>query len=87
MTQTIQYILVYVILAALIAWLIYKALHRKPGGGNACMGCSQSGACRKKEIFEKEHRSPASCDECPETHGCSKKGVLPGCGDNANLDA
>lgn len=31
MTQTIQYILVYVILAALIAWLIYKALHRKPG--------------------------------------------------------
>ena len=48
MTIQLQYIIVSVILAAAVAWIIYRLVRKKPDGGGACAGCSLSDACSKR---------------------------------------
>lgn len=48
MTIQLQYIIVSVILAAAVAWIIYRLVRKKPDGGGACAGCSLTDACSKR---------------------------------------
>lgn len=47
MSQKLQYIIVLIILAAVVGWIIYGLVRKKPRGGT-CSCCSLSKSCKKK---------------------------------------
>lgn len=47
MSQKLQYIIVLIILAAVVGWIIYGLVRKKPRG-SACSCCSLSKSCKKK---------------------------------------
>ena len=50
MTPRVQYIIIFIILGAVIAWLVYKLVKGGSNGSSACAGCTLSSACSKKEL-------------------------------------
>ena len=50
----IQYVIVFLILAAAVGWIIYKCVNKstKPSGG--CCGCALSQKCTKPEKGKKK---------------------------------
>lgn len=66
MSQSLQYILVYIILIAVIGWIIYRLVHRGSKDDSSCSCCSKSSGCIKKQILEKERRRQSFCEHCSE---------------------
>ncbi len=57
MSETIQYIIVGVILLASAIWIIVKFRRRKQGKDSACFGCSLKDACCHKQ------KKPSCCEK------------------------
>ncbi len=47
--QKIQYIAVFVILAAVTGWIIWSLIRRKSGKHSGCCGCGLADACRERK--------------------------------------
>lgn len=80
MTQKIQYVIVFIILAVVIIWTVYHLARKKKGGASPCCGCGLADSCKKKTLREQEDKMPVSCGDCPQTDDCSKKTDFLGCG-------
>lgn len=59
MNETIQYLIVGVILLASAIWIVVKAVRKKQGKDSGCCGCSLADSCGK---VKKERSS--CCDNC-----------------------
>ena len=79
-SQQIQYIILFIILGAIIAWLIYSLSRKKPQGSSNCFGCSLAEHCKKKELRETKNLTTESCNDCPQTDDCDKRSDFLGCG-------
>ncbi len=57
MNETIQYLIVGVILLASAIWIVVKVVRKKHGKDSGCCGCSlQESCCGKK-------KKPSCCDK------------------------
>ena len=73
-SETTQYIIVFIILALVIAWLIYKLFSKKePKGG--CCGCALSDNCKSVNKSGTRHSSNNrhSCHNDNATAECKKQ--------------
>ncbi len=64
MSESTQFWIVGIILAAIVIWLIYRLFSkkgRKAGSQSPCCGCSLSDACNKKN-------RPESDMDCEDVH-------------------
>ncbi len=52
MSETIQYIIIGVILLASAIWIIVKFRRKKQGKDSGCCGCSLQDACSQKQKKE-----------------------------------
>lgn len=80
MSIKIQYIFVFIILAAILAWIIYSLVTKKYNNVSSCAGCALADSCKKKELKDRGGKMPVSCDDCPETDSCDRKGTFFECG-------
>lgn len=55
-----QLIIVLIILAAIAVWIIWKLVSKKGADNSACMGCSLSEMCDKKNL-EPSKRKSSGC--------------------------
>lgn len=49
MSETIQYIIVGIVLMASAIWIVVKFLKKKQGRDQGCCGCSLQDACKNKQ--------------------------------------
>lgn len=54
MSATVQYIIIFVILAAVIAWIIYKLVKKDKGTQGGCCGCDLAETCNKVQKNQKK---------------------------------
>lgn len=80
---TVQYILVFAIIGAVIIWILVNLLKKGNKGISCnCTGCSLAESCKKKEMRETTGELPASCSDCPSEPACPKKGDVLSCGNS-----
>lgn len=87
MSAKVQYIIVFIILAAIIIWLVYSLLRKRPGTNVHCAGCSLIDTCKKKKLIDTTDRRPGSCNDCPSTDDCTKKNSFLSCGGGGESDS
>lgn len=68
MSVRTQYIILFIILVAVIAWIVYRLVRTKKNICN-CGGCPVSRACDKKEL-----KGRKSKDSCRKESCCIKEG-------------
>ena len=52
MSATVQYIIVFIILAIVIGWLIYKLFFKKSNKSGGCCGCGLADKCKESQKIE-----------------------------------
>lgn len=63
MSVQTQYIILFVILAAVIGWIIYRLVRPKSDDTCSCDGCSIAGTCKKAGLLDKGKRKQRSCND------------------------
>lgn len=63
MSVQTQYIILFVILAAVIVWIIYRLVRPKSDDTCSCDGCSIAGTCKKTGLLDKGNRKQGSCKD------------------------
>ena len=56
MTQKIQYVIVFIILAVVIIWTVYHLARKKKGGASPCCGCGLADSCKKRHFASRRIR-------------------------------
>ena len=57
MSLLVQYIILFVILAAAVAWVIWRLTRKDRGNVCNCGNCDASANCKMKEIVKKQKNS------------------------------
>ena len=73
MSTLVQYIIVFLILASVIGWILYKLLMKKTPDKGCCSGCGLADRCTKKDTFETKANSKSCCEECEKGYGEKKE--------------
>lgn len=87
MSAKTQYIIVFIILAAIVIWLVYSLVRKRPGADVRCAGCSLAETCKKKKMIDTTEQKPESCIDCPSTDECTKKNTFMSCGGASETDS
>lgn len=61
MSVITQYIIVFVILALVLAWIIYKLFSKKGRNSGSCCGCSMAQVCSDKNKATQKSEIPDCC--------------------------
>ncbi len=59
-SQKIQYIAVFVVLAVIIIWTLYKLIFKKRTGTSSCAGCVLADKCREKTTRVSDNDKPCA---------------------------
>ncbi len=64
MSLQTQYLIIFIILGGVVAWIVYKLLHKGNEDTPRCMGCCNSSKCKVKDIYRKQksRKSLGDCD-------------------------
>lgn len=64
MSLQVQYLIIFIILGGVVAWILYKLLHKGKKDAPSCMGCCNSSNCKVKDIYRKKKfgKSPQDCE-------------------------
>lgn len=63
MSVLTQYIIVFVILALVLVWIIYKLFSKKGRRSSSCCGCSMAQVCSDKAKAAKKPDMDCCCDK------------------------
>lgn len=63
MSVITQYIIVFVILALVLAWIIYKLFSKKGRNSSSCCGCSMAQVCADRTKATKKSEMADCCSE------------------------
>lgn len=63
MSVITQYIIVFVILALVLVWIIYKLFSKKGRKGSSCCGCSMAQVCSDKTKAARKTNIPECCSD------------------------
>ncbi len=62
MSLQTQYLIIFIILGGVVAWIVYKLLHKGKEDAPRCMGCFNSSKCKVKDIYRKQKSGKSSRD-------------------------